>query len=129
MDADDCVPLLGRHVHEHAVAQDARVVDQDVEPAEGLDRGVDEALRALPIGDAVAVRHGLATHRLDLVDDVVRGTSRLPGAVHLAAEVVHDDLCTVRRQHQRVLATDAPAGARDDRDSSLTQPRHPLSPL
>ena len=124
VDLDDRVPLLLGHVHEHAVAQDAGVVDEHVEAAERLDGGVDEALGALPVGDVVAVGDGLAAHRLDLVDDVLRRAGRLTRAVHLAAEVVHHDLGPVRRQHQRVLAADAPARAGHDRDSSLTQPRH-----
>jgi hypothetical protein len=69
---DDRVPLLLGHVDEHAVAQDAGVVDDRVQVAERLDRGVDEALRALPRGDAVAVRDRLAAHALDLVDDLLR---------------------------------------------------------
>ena len=38
VDGDDGVPLLLGHVGEHAVAQDAGVVDDDVEVAERVDR-------------------------------------------------------------------------------------------
>ncbi len=51
---------------EHPVAQDAGVVDDDVEVAEGLDRRVDQPLGALPRRDVVAVGDRLAAHRLDL---------------------------------------------------------------
>ena len=80
------------HVDEHAVAQDPGVVDEDVEPAEGVDGGVDEPLGALPIRDVVAVGHRLAAHGADLVDHLAGGTGRAAGAVHLGAEVVDDDL-------------------------------------
>ena len=60
VDVDDRVPLLLGHVDEHPVAQDAGVVDQDVEVAEGLDGGVDETLAALPVGNVVGVGHRLA---------------------------------------------------------------------
>ena len=57
VDLDDGVPLLLGHVGQHPVPQDAGVVDHDVEVAEALDGGVDEALRALPGRDVVAVGH------------------------------------------------------------------------
>ncbi len=57
------------------------------------------------------------------------GPGRLAGAVHLAAEVVHDDLGAVLREHQGVLAADAPGPSRHDRDSSLAQPSHGAFPL
>ena len=46
VDLDDGVPLGLGHVDEHAVAQDAGVVDEHVEPAEGLDGGADQLLGA-----------------------------------------------------------------------------------
>ena len=60
-----------RHVDQHPVAQDAGVVDQHVEIAEGLDRGVDEPLAALPVADVVGVGHRLAARRPDLVDHLL----------------------------------------------------------
>ena len=72
------------------------VVHEHVQVAEGLDREVDEALRALPVGDAVGVGDGFAAHRVDLVDDLLRGRAVLALAVHVAAEVVDDDLRALR---------------------------------
>ena len=74
VDVDDRVPLGLGHVGDHAVAQDARVVDEHVQLAERVDRGLDQALAALPVGAAVGVRHRLAAHRLDLLDHLLRGT-------------------------------------------------------
>ncbi len=59
VDVDDRVPLLLGHVDQHPVPQDAGVVDQHVEVAEGLDGGVDQALAALPVADVVGVGHRL----------------------------------------------------------------------
>ena len=79
-----------------------------------------EALAALPVGDVVGVGDGLAAHGLDLVDDLLAPAVRSsPDAVDGAAEVVDDDLGALRREQQRVLAADAPAGAGDDRDASV----------
>ena len=43
---DHGVPLVDRHVDQHAVAQDARVVHQHVEAAEGVDGRLDQPARA-----------------------------------------------------------------------------------
>ena len=48
VDLDDGVPLRLAHVGEHAVAEDPGVVDEDVETAEGVHGGLDEALRRRP---------------------------------------------------------------------------------
>ena len=119
VDLDDRVPLLLGHVDEHPVAQDAGVVDQHVEVAEGLDGAVDEALAALPVGDVVAVGDGLAAHGLDLLDDLLRGGQVGPGAVLGAAEVVDHDLGALRREQQRVLAADPAPGSGDDGDAAV----------
>ena len=60
VDADDIVPVGLLHVEGHLVPQDAGVVDQDVEPAEGVDGLVDDVLAAFPRADVVAVDRGLA---------------------------------------------------------------------
>ncbi len=71
--ADHRVPLFFAHVREHAVTQEAGVVDQYVEPAEVVERRLDEILRAGPVGHVVAVDDGLATERTDFLDDLLRG--------------------------------------------------------
>ena len=45
-------------------------------------------------------------------------------AVHVAAEVVHDDLRPFARKEQRVLATEAATGTGDDRDASVECTHH-----
>ena len=127
MDVDDRVPLLLGHVGEHPVAQDAGVVDDDVQIAERLDRGVDEALGSLPAADTVAVGDGLAAHPLDLVDDLLGRRQVAAAAVDRPAEIVDDDLGTVLGKAERVLATDAAARSGDDRDATFAQSTHPGS--
>ena len=48
VDPDDVVPVRLVHVEAHLVPQDAGVVDQDVELAEGVDGLLDQLLRPLP---------------------------------------------------------------------------------
>jgi hypothetical protein len=91
------VPVMLLGVHEHAVAEVARVVDEDVETAERLDRLVDNSLRAGEIGDVLPVRDRLAAERLDLGRDLMRGAGIGALAADRRAEVVDDDARTGAR--------------------------------
>ena len=114
VDLDDGVPLLLGHVRQHPVAQDAGVVDHDVQVAEPLDCGVDQPLGALPGRDVVAVGDGLTAHAGDLRHDLLGRAEVATRPVDVAAEVVDDDLRALPGQAQRVLAADAAPRAGDD---------------
>src|SRR5690606_9054574 len=77
-------------------------------------------LGAGPVADVLGVGDRLPAGGHDLVDHLLRGTDIAAAAVHRAADVVHHDLRTLRREQQGVLAADAPAGARHDGDPSVT---------
>jgi len=109
VNVDDRVPLIFGHVCQHSVAQNARVVDDDVERAKGIDRGLNQALRAFERRHAVAVGDRLATERLDLFDNLLRRAGVAAGAINAAAKVVDDDLRTMRCKAERMLAADAAA--------------------
>src|SRR3546814_4346741 len=66
MDEHRRVPLLGGRGDEHAVAHDPGVVDDDMEVTERGDRGFDDALRRIPVGDVLIIGDGVAARRLDL---------------------------------------------------------------
>jgi hypothetical protein len=121
---DDGVPFVLAHVDEHAVAQDAGVQHDGVELAERLDRLVDHVLGAIPVGNVVAVGHGLAAHRLDLVHNLLGGAHVVALAGPVAAQVVHDHLGAMLGQHQAMFPADAAGAARHDRNPSLAQSRH-----
>ena len=106
---------VGVHVVERLVAQDAGVVDDDVDRAEGVDRGLDDRLAALGRGDRVGVGDGLAAGVLDLVDDELGGALVAARAVDGATEVVDHDQRAARGEHQRVLPSETTTGAGDDR--------------
>jgi predicted exporter len=111
-------PVLLRHLHEGHVAQDAGVVDDDVELAEGFLRLGDDLLGAFPGVHAVVVGHGLTARRLDLVDDLVgRCAATAAGAVHRATEIVDHHLGTTFGQQERVGSAQATPCTRDDCDS------------
>lgn len=64
----DQIPVLILHVLEADIAQDSGVVDEDMDPAEALDCGLDDGLSVL---DTVVVGDCLSASILDLLDDIV----------------------------------------------------------
>ena len=120
VDPDGDVPLILAAAHDHAVAHHAGVVDHDIEPAERVDGRLDQALGAIPVGDIVAIGDGRATPRPDQVDHLAGRAARRTGAVELGADVVDHDHRALVGELQGVAPADAPAGAGDDHDTSLT---------
>ena len=119
VDLDDGIPLLLGHREDHPIPEDACVVDEHVEAAEGLEGLVHQAFGTVPRADVVGVGHRLAALGLDLGHHLVGRSGIRAGAVTVAAQVVHDDLGAVAGQRQCVLAAQSPPTARHDADSSL----------
>ena len=67
VDVEDDLEVLRRELRERLVAQDAGVVDDDVDASEAVDRGLDDRLAALGRRDRVVVGDRLAAGRLDLL--------------------------------------------------------------
>lgn len=84
VDLHDEVPVLVLEVLEGNVAQDAGIVDEDVDAAKGLDGGLDDALAEL---DAVVVGNGLAAGLFDLVDDDISSLWKRRLAIMIATTV------------------------------------------
>ena len=104
------IPLVLGDVEAHRVAQDARVVHEDVETAEPLGRFVHDGVAAVPRCHVARVRDCLTTAGPDLRDDFVGG---------FAVEVVHDDVGAFACEEPCVAASDAARRARDDRDLAV----------
>ena len=64
------VPVLIFHVLEADIAQNAGIVDEDINSAKGLDRSLDDLVAVL---NRVVVRDGLAASRCDLLNNLVCG--------------------------------------------------------
>ena len=107
-------PLFGRHVEDHAVAQDAGDVDEDVELAEVVERHLDDALARVHLADVLETGDGVAALALDLVDDFLGRAGFTAAAVHVHAGVDDDDLGALGRHVDGDAAADAASGAGDD---------------
>ena len=73
---DDGVPLLLGGVDQHPVADEAGVVDEDVEAAERVDCLLHHRLGLGEVGDIGTVGHRLTAERLDLGHDPSRPATR-----------------------------------------------------
>jgi hypothetical protein len=117
---DHGVPLGLGHVDQHAIAEDAGVVDEHVDLAEGLDPGRNQLLGPRPVADVVGIGHGVPARGGDLVDHLLRRAGVAARAVHGATEVVDHDAGPLGGQQEGVLAADAAACAGHDGHSSVT---------
>ena len=120
MDVEHRRPFFGRHLERGLVAQDAGVVDQDVEAAERLHRGADDLFGGGEGADRPLVRDRLAAGAPDLLDHAVGGVA-LAAAVASAARVVDYYSCALLGEEQSVGATDAGAGAGDEDDLAVEE--------
>ena len=130
MHPDDGVPLLLGQVDQHPVADDAGIVDQHVQAPEGLHGLTDQALGAGPVGDVVAVDHGLSAEFQDLLDDLRGRGIGTAAAVQLRSQVVDHHVGPGLGEGQRVGAADATAGSGHDDSAPGTDPlvvRHVLA--
>ena len=125
VDIDDDVPFLFGHVEDHPVAQDAGVVDQDVEPSEGVERLLDHALASGHVGDRVVVGDSIAAGVLDRGHDLVGGCRlAVEFAALRAAVVVDHDLRALGGEQEGVSASDSASGAGHDRDAAFESITH-----
>ena len=106
VDVEDGVPLLVAHLLDDRVPGVAGVVHHDMAVAEGVDRGLDDAVAEVGLGDVAVAGHRLAAQLGDLGDGLLG--RRL-------VDVVDHHLGAVAHQAQRDLLADAASRAGDDR--------------
>ncbi|MCY1521836.1 hypothetical protein D9M68_566680 [compost metagenome] len=93
---------------EHAVAQNAGVVDDTVQPSEVVDGGPDHALRCGGVGDAFAIGYGAAAFLPDHGNHFGCGVERaFAFAIRTAAQVIDHHRGALPGREQGDLAADA----------------------
>lgn len=107
------------HLVERLVPQDAGVVDQYVNPTEGVDCSLHDGRSTLPGGYAVVVGNGAAAEGDDLVDDPLGRGFRSAAAVDAAANVVDDHIGTALTKLERVGAAETASCTGDDDDEAI----------
>ncbi|MNT71976.1 hypothetical protein D3C72_2105330 [compost metagenome] len=99
---------------ENPIAQISRVVDDGVDAAERVDRGLHDAAGAVVRGHAVGVGHRQPAGRRDFLGHGLRRAFRAAFARERYADVVDHDLGARLGHRQRDAAADAAARARHD---------------
>ena len=128
MHPDHVAPLVLGHVEDHALAQDAGHVDQDVELAGAVQRLPHEVLGLSVVRDVGIVRLGGAARLDDRSDDLVGGRGVLALPVHGATEVVDDDRGALGGHELCDAAPDAASSAGHDRAQSFEVGSHAATP-
>ena len=118
MDVEHVLPVGVAHPVEDRVAQDAGIVDQDVDAAEGVERGLHDRFGVLRLGDRERRGDRLAAGLLDLVHHLLRRAGVGAGALQARADVAGDHPRALLRQAERDAAPDPARGAGDDGDFS-----------
>src|SRR5436190_12941827 len=121
---DHVVPIRPAHAVEDTVAEDAGVVDENVDVPKGIDRRLHDRLGILGLGDRERRYDGLAAGLLDVLDGFLRRPLIAAGAVQRGAEVDHYDAGTLLRHQHRDGAPNAASRAGDDRDFPFDVPSH-----
>ncbi len=103
VDGEHLLPPVVAHLVDRRVERVARVVDDDVDLPEGVDRGLDELVRGAVGGEVAAVDGRVAR---DLARRLLR---------HVGVEVVDQDLGALAAEQLRRRAADAARRAGDDR--------------
>jgi hypothetical protein len=111
--SDDRVEILRSGVVDHAVTQDAGVVDQDVQATELLDRLRYQGTGPVEVRDIVVVGHRPSARGDDLVDHLLRRALVIAATVPIRPQVVHDHGRTGTGQRQRLTTTDTTPGPGD----------------
>ena len=119
MDPDHLVEIVLRHVPDHALAQHARDIDDEIDLSIGIDTLRDHASGARVIGHRGIIRDSAALKRLDFGDDGIGGLFFRRLATAAEAGIVDDDAGAFFRHQQRDRPADAAPGAGDDSGSSL----------
>ena len=96
------------------VAQDARVVNHNVDTAVRINSRLDNGCAALWGRDTVGVGNGHAAQGNNFVYYFLCGALVAAASVQCAAQVVDHHKCPSGSQQQRVLSAKPTAGARDN---------------
>jgi hypothetical protein len=120
MNPHDKFKILKRHFGEAFVAQQAGVVDENIDAApEGL-RARDHPPDMFAIGDIGAIRDRNTAQCFDLGCDL----ERCFGGGAIAADIIDDDFGAARREAQCVAAPEPAARASDDRHAFVESDGH-----
>ena len=114
MDVEHRPEILLGDLFQRRVANIAGVVDENVDAAVVVQRGLDDLASALGCRHGLGARDGLTARSSDLSHDLFGRTGIGAFPSQAAAEIIDDDSCPPRREKQGIGAAEPSACARDD---------------
>ena len=114
MHANDRIPLVLAHIGERPIAQDAGVVDENVEAPKLLQGEGHEICRLVPIRHVMAADGSSATESFDLANHLLCRRRVLSFPLKVAALVIDNDHSAVAGQSERVRPAKPPPRSRHD---------------
>ena len=117
-------PVLGRHAVKDLITQHAGVVDDGIEPAEMVERGLHDLLRRTPFGNGIGADGGRAAASLDQLLRLLRRRCRLTLAGQRSPDIIDYDLGSGSGHRNCDLAPNAAASTGDDGDFVFQQAGH-----
>ena len=121
------IPFFQSGGYEHAVAHDAGIVDDDMQVAKGIQRRINNAFCCIPIGNVFIIGDRVSTRRLDFFDNGVCRRCVAAFAVERGADVIDDDVRTLRTKGERIGTPQPARRACDDYGSSVANTHYSLS--
>src|SRR5262249_53142464 len=107
------------HLGQRLVAHIARVVDQNIDRAKGIECGLDDITTAFFGSDRVVVGDRLATSRFDFCNDSVSCSMRTARTSNSAAKVINHNPCPTRGKELGVTTPDTITCASNHRDTTI----------
>ena len=113
------VPLFLAHVKDHAVTQNTRAVDQNIELAKAIGRILDQILAAFDRRNVLGIRDCLTTRFLNLIDHLLGMAGILAFTINTAAQVVDHNLSALFCHQQSDTTPDTTPRTGNCRNFSL----------
>src|SRR5579885_3723270 len=114
MHGNHLAPIRPAHAMKNAIAQDAGIVHQYVDAAEGIECGGDDLVGIARLADRQRRSDGFAAGLDYFFDDGMRRSSVRAGTVEARTDVADDNACAFLRHEECNALADAPPGAGDD---------------
>ena len=119
VNGQDEVDVLNAHLGEGAVAQDAGIGDEDVDPAPFGHRVIDHALDAVDVRNRRTIGNCFAAEGFDFRHNGLRRVRAAARTIARAAKVVDHDFCAAAGKFKRVSAAKAAASAGYNGDAAV----------
>jgi hypothetical protein len=114
MNVQDQLKILIRHFFQGSAANDSGVVNQDVDPAPGIQRRSDNRFATLRRGYRLGARDRLATRCFDRPHDFFRGTGIVAFTLEAGSGIIDNDFGAPGGEQQGIGAAEPTATAGDD---------------